>query len=188
MKETFEAQVKLNKELEEQLAIRKKTVNLINDAPANILRLKEEIKDHEKKMNALKEKFNSVREPLEKENESLQASLANRQLEYQNMIIETKELRRQIDELNAELSEKEALVAELTQEMASNAKEISRSTNRQFYTKRILEIVETIDKQRKEIEKILIETRAVQKDINQLSGKLERLFNTTDETLYKVYK
>lgn len=188
MKETFEAQVKLNKELEEQLAIRKKTVNLINDAPANILRLKDEIKDHEKKMNALKEKFNSVREPLEKENESLQASLANRQLEYQNMIIETKELRRQIDELNAELSEKEALVAELTQEMASNAKEMSRSTNRQFYTKRILEIVETIDKQRKEIEKILIETRAVQKDINQLSGKLERLFNTTDETLYKVYK
>ena len=138
-------------------------------------------------MNALKEKLDSVKEPLEKENESLQQKLANKQLEYQKMMQETKEIRRQIDELNAELVEKEALVAELNQEMASQSKETSRSTNRQFYTRRILEIVETIDKQRKEIDKILIETRAVQIDINQLSGKLERLFNTTDETLYKVF-
>lgn len=34
----------------------------------------------------------------------------------------------------------------------------------------------------------MIETRAVQKDINQLSGKLERLFNTTDEVLFKDAK
>lgn len=137
-------------------------------------------------MNGLKEKLNAVKEPLEKENAELQQSLANKQLEYQRMMQETKEIRRHIEELNVELSEKEALVAELNQEMASQAKESSRNTNRQFYTRRILEIVETIDKQRKEIDKILIETRAVQKDINQLSGKLERLFNTTDETLFKV--
>lgn len=138
-------------------------------------------------MNALKEKFVAVSQPLEKENESLQQSLANKQQEYQNMMQETKEIRRQIEELTAELAEKEALAVELNEEMANNAKEASRTTNRQFYTKRILEIVETINKQRKEIDKILIETRAVQKDINQLSGKLERLFNTTDETLFKVF-
>lgn len=32
--------MKLNKELQDLVAIRRKTVNLINDAPANILRLK----------------------------------------------------------------------------------------------------------------------------------------------------
>lgn len=137
-------------------------------------------------MNALKEKLDGVKEPLEKENEMLQKKLADKQLEYQRMMQETKDIRRQIETLNAELAEKEALAAELNQEMASQAKEMSRTTNRQFYTRRILEIVDTIDKQRKEIDKILIETRAVQKDINQLTGKLERLFNTTDETLFKV--
>lgn len=145
----------MNHDLEELVAIRRKTVKLINDAPANILRLKEEIEDHEKRMNLLKEKFNAVREPLEKENESLQQSLANKQHEYENMMQETKEIRRQIEELNAELVEKEALVAELNQDMVSDAKKSKNfSTNRQFYTKRILEIVETIDKQRKEIEKV----------------------------------
>lgn len=137
-------------------------------------------------MNALKEKLDGVKEPLEKENEMLQQKLADKQLEYQRMMQETKDIRRQIETLNVELGEKEALAAELNQEMASQAKEMSRTTNRQFYTRRILEIVDTIDKQRKEIDKILIETRAVQKDINQLTGKLERLFNTTDETLFKV--
>lgn len=105
-------------------------------------------------MNALKDKFNSVKEPLETENESLRQALANKQLEYESMMQETKDIRRQIEQLNAELAEKEALAAELNQEMASNAKEMSRATNRQFYTKRILEIVETIDKQRKEIDKV----------------------------------
>ena len=34
--------------------------------------------------------------------------------------------------------------------------------------------------------KILTDTRYVQKEINQLSGKLDRTFKVTDEQIYKV--
>jgi len=34
--------------------------------------------------------------------------------------------------------------------------------------------------------KILIETKSIQKEINQLSGKLERIFNAADELIFKV--
>jgi predicted nucleic acid-binding Zn-ribbon protein len=105
-------------------------------------------------MNTLKEKFIAHKEPLDKENETLKKAISSKQLEYQKIMQETKEIRKEIDELNLELTDKEALLADLSQEMASNAKENSRGTNRQFYTKRILEIVETIDKQRKEIDKV----------------------------------
>jgi phage regulator Rha-like protein len=40
LKETYEDQLKLNKTLEESIAVKKRTINLINDVPANILRLK----------------------------------------------------------------------------------------------------------------------------------------------------
>ena len=36
--------------------------------------------------------------------------------------------------------------------------------------------------------KVLIETKSIQKEINQLTGKLERIFNETNELVYKDAK
>lgn len=58
--------------------------------------------------------------------------------------------------------------------------------NRSAYTRRILEIVASVRKQREEIDRVLADTRVVQKDINMLAGKLERTFVATDELLFKV--
>ena len=33
---------------------------------------------------------------------------------------------------------------------------------------------------------VLIDTRAIQKEINQLSGKLDRTFTVTDELIFRV--
>jgi hypothetical protein len=33
---------------------------------------------------------------------------------------------------------------------------------------------------------VLIETKGIQKEINQLTGKLERIFNSADELIFKV--
>ncbi|KAK2549683.1 Coiled-coil domain-containing protein 22-like protein [Acropora cervicornis] len=60
-----------------------------------------------------------------------------------------------------------------------------KDVNRSAYTSRILEIVGNIEKQREEIKKILIDTKAVQKEINQLSGKLDRTFSVTDELIFR---
>ena len=48
-----------------------------------------------------------------------------------------------------------------------------------------MEIVVNIQKQKEDIDKILVDTRMVQKEINQLTGKLDRVFTATDEQVYK---
>lgn len=57
---------------------------------------------------------------------------------------------------------------------------------RSIYTKRILEIISNVDKQNLEIQKVLEDTRQLQKEINTLEGQLDRCFSIADETLFRV--
>jgi len=137
-------------------------------------------------MASLEMQWASHKKPLERDREELLSELNERKTRMQERLEQTKSIRAEIEALNEELTSKEEVIAELNKDMESNAKASSRSTNRQFYTKRILEIMANIDKQKREINKVLIETRNIQKDINQLIGKLERVFNATDELIFKV--
>lgn len=49
-----------------------------------------------------------------------------------------------------------------------------------------MEIIGNIEKQKTEIEKVLKDTREVQKEINNLTGQLERSFTIADETIFRV--
>lgn len=57
--------------------------------------------------------------------------------------------------------------------------------NRSAYTQRILEIINNIRKQRDEISKVLVDTREIQKEINTLTGRLERSFTVADELIFR---
>ena len=61
-----------------------------------------------------------------------------------------------------------------------------QEVTRSEYTDRITEIVKSINKQKFEISKVLIDTRVLQKDINTLGDKLSRTFAVTDELIFKV--
>ena len=63
---------------------------------------------------------------------------------------------------------------------------MNKGQNRSSYTKRIMEIVNNISKQKDGIAVILADTQLVQREINQLSGKLDRLFIVVDEQIFKV--
>lgn len=137
----------------------------------------------------LRKQWDDHRETLKSRKEALEIEISNQKLKMQQKLDETKNFRNQINELNSDLGSKEGLIEELSKEMEALAKsDSSKSSNRQFYTKRILEICSNIDRQRKEIDKILVETKSLQKDLNQMSGKLERIFNTTDELIFKDAK
>ncbi|MEQ2268255.1 Coiled-coil domain-containing protein 22, partial [Xenotaenia resolanae] len=69
-------------------------------------------------------------------------------------------------------------------ELESLPQDVSRSA----YTQRILEIVGNIKKQKEEISKILSDTKELQKEINSLTGKLDRSFAVTDELVFKDAK
>ncbi|MBW04188.1 Coiled-coil domain-containing protein 22, partial [Eschrichtius robustus] len=67
----------------------------------------------------------------------------------------------------------------------SELETLPRDVSRLAYTQRILEIVGNIRKQKEEITKILSDTKELQKEINSLSGKLDRTFAVTDELVFK---
>jgi hypothetical protein len=102
----------------------------------------------------LEKQWNNHKVPLEEERERLKQALTERKLLLQQKLEDTKLLRLEIDELNAELTGKDNLIKELNKDIESSPKESIKTSNRQFYTKRILEIVVNIDKQKKEIDKV----------------------------------
>lgn len=106
-------------------------------------------------MNNLKSKFEAHKQPLDDEKEALKQVLLDKKDKMQQKKDEIKSLRVEIDELNEDLTVKENLIKELNVEMENIPKqESTKFSNRQFYTKRILEIVANIDKQKKEIDKV----------------------------------
>ena len=66
--------------------------------------------------------------------------------------------------------------------MALKISYISRSV----YTRRIVDISAKVRKQKEEIDRVLADTRTIQKEINTLSGKLERTFTVVEGLAYKV--
>jgi seryl-tRNA synthetase len=106
-------------------------------------------------MSNLEKQWISHKQPLEDERERLRQELNNKKLLIQQKIEETRQFKQEIDELNAELTAKDSLIKELNKEMENIPKESIKTSNRQFYTKRILEIVANIDKQKKEIDKVI---------------------------------
>ncbi len=58
--------------------------------------------------------------------------------------------------------------------------------SRDHYTRRILEIVASIHKQKAEIGKIVDDNRAPQKMINNTRARIDRTFAIADEIFFKV--
>lgn len=57
---------------------------------------------------------------------------------------------------------------------------------RSAYTRRILEIIGNIKKQREEIDKIVEDTKQLQRDINIVSDRVDRSVTYADELIFRV--
>lgn len=99
----------------------------------------------------------------------------------QKKLDEIKLLKERERELNEESRNKDQQYSQLVTEVQKLPKEVNRSA----YTQRILEIINNIRKQRDEISKVLADTRENQKEINTLTGRLERSFTVVDELIFR---
>ena len=111
----------------------------------------------------------------------MKAESENRESETSKLLEEIREMRERMKEVADEARLKDDLYKQLVREHERMTKDMSRGS----YTKRMMEIVVNIQRQKEDIGKILGDTRYVQKEINQLTGKLERVFTITDEQVYK---
>lgn len=99
----------------------------------------------------------------------------------QKKLDEIKLLKEKERELQDECRNKDQQYTQLVAEVQKLPKEVCRSA----YTQRILEIINNVRKQRDEISKVLADTREIQKEINTLTGRLERSFTVVDELIFR---
>lgn len=126
-------------------------------------------------------KWEEVRKPLLERYRAAKAESENRESETSKLLEEIRYMRERMKAVADETRVKDDLYKQLVGEYERMSKDLSRVS----YTRRIMEIVLNIQRQKEDIGKILGDTRQVQKEINQLSGRLERIFTVTDEQVYK---
>jgi Mg2+ and Co2+ transporter CorA len=83
-----------------------------------------------------------------------------------------------------EVREKEEQARVMGEELAKMPKNV----NRTLYTYRIMDIIASIAKQKREIEKIILEVQRVQKDINATGERLSRAEAMADEKIFSTAK
>ncbi|XP_050452818.1 coiled-coil domain-containing protein 22 homolog [Cataglyphis hispanica] len=173
-----EKELKMN---EAQKKIKAKAYELLQDGPENIKKLECAIEISTNKLINLANQWEKHRVPLimkyrqEREKHSTKANASQKKLD------EIKLLKEKEKELQEECRNKDQQHSQLVAEIQKLPKEVNRSA----YTQRILEIINNVRKQRDEISKVLADTREIQKEINTLTGRLERSFTVVDELIFR---
>ncbi|XP_011873795.1 PREDICTED: coiled-coil domain-containing protein 22 homolog isoform X1 [Vollenhovia emeryi] len=166
---------------EEQKKIKAKAYEMLQDGPENIKKLESAIEASTSKLINLANQWEKHRVPLimkyrqEREKHSTKANASQKKLD------EIRLLKEKEKELQEECRNKDQQYSQLVAEVQKLPKEVNRSA----YTQRILEIINNVRKQRDEISKVLADTREIQKEINTLTGRLERSFTVVDELIFR---
>ncbi|OAD59979.1 Coiled-coil domain-containing protein 22 like protein [Eufriesea mexicana] len=166
---------------EEQKKLKARIYDLFQDGEENIKKLEAAVEATTNKLINLGNQWEKHRVPLiqiyrqEREKYSTKASASQKKLD------EIKLLKEKERELQEECRNKDQQYSQLVTEVQKLPKEVNRSA----YTQRILEIINNIRKQRDEIDKVLIDTRQIQIEINTLTGRLERSFTVVDELIFR---
>ncbi|XP_061829279.2 coiled-coil domain-containing protein 22 isoform X1 [Nerophis lumbriciformis] len=173
-----------NREEEEKMQVKKKSIDLLPDAENNLLKLQGLVEASAKRVVSLASQWEKHRAPLIDQHRRLKEICSHQDMESSRKLSEIKVLHDKIRVSTEEAKQKEEIYKQLVSQLENLPKDVSRAA----YTQRILEIVSNIKKQKEEITKILCDTKELQKEINSLTGKLDRTFAVTDELVFKDAK
>lgn len=178
---TRTAEIELsNEEREEQYKQRKKVLDLLPNADENIERLKQVVQSSSKRILALGKKWEERRSELMDTLRKLRRAQGDAESHAKAQLGEIKKLRAEMKGVAEGAKGKDQLIQKLRADYEAVNKQVGRAS----YTRRTFEIVRNITKQKEDINRVLQDTRILQKDIAQLSEKLGRVFGETDELIF----
>lgn len=169
------------KNIMNKIKLKKQTIAVISNEN-NLVKLKKKVDEANEHLIDLANKWNEIQTPLLEEYWSLQNTLSKEQLSIQKEEEKFQNVKSLHKNLENDLKEKELL----EESLIKKCQQTNNSNNRSHYTRRILEIIGNIKKQNDEIQKILNDTKDVQKDINNLTGQVDRSFTLADEIIFSV--
>ncbi|KAJ4439679.1 hypothetical protein ANN_07807 [Periplaneta americana] len=206
------------KDKEERQIVKKRTYDLLPDADTNLNKLQMLVESSAQKLVSLAAQWEKHRAPLLEKYRDARERNSNRASESQKKVDAVRNLREKGRELGEEVRHKEQLHAQLVTEYEKVTKDINRQGYtclkfvvlicvvhaftsstllqikdiflfcRSAYTRRIMEIIGNICKQKEEIDKVLSDTKELQKEINNLTGRLDRSFTVADELIFRDAK
>eukprot|EP01121_Diplochlamys_sp_Union-15-3_P021935 TRINITY_DN9162_c0_g1_i1.p1 TRINITY_DN9162_c0_g1~~TRINITY_DN9162_c0_g1_i1.p1 ORF type:complete len:618 (-),score=124.99 TRINITY_DN9162_c0_g1_i1:15-1868(-) len=167
-------------ELREKHAQLEATFGLLPKAAENIAQLKQLADEASKRLISMATEWEQHRVP---------PIIKIRETKHKNSTTDdsTKDILEDIKKMRAEMKVKIQQIhakEERQKQLLEEYKQLNKE-NRSNYTHRILEMVKNVKKQKVEINKILIDTKNLQKDINFSTGTLGRSFTETEELIYK---
>ncbi|XP_035892487.1 coiled-coil domain-containing protein 22 homolog [Anopheles stephensi] len=170
--------------LKEEKKIKERTHILLENPEVNVAKLESIIVAAGEKMKKLQSQWETHRAPLMAQLQEHQVKNSDQVSKSQKVVDQIESARHKSEEVIVDLQTKSALHARLVQEYERMGKTVSRTA----YTSRILEIVGNIRKQKTDIDKILHDTRSLQKEINSITGQLDRQFTVTDDLIFRNAK
>ena len=130
------------------------------------------------------ETWEKQRMELYEELRRLSDTMSSSQIEMEKETQKMHELKEMMRECAVESQLKDSTLIQLKEEYEN----VNKDTQRTSYTKRTMEILGNIQKQKKEIDRVLLDMRQLQKEINQLEGKVGRIFSLADEKIFNAAK
>eukprot|EP00276_Gloeochaete_wittrockiana_P021509 CAMPEP_0184359756 /NCGR_PEP_ID=MMETSP1089-20130417/121588_1 /TAXON_ID=38269 ORGANISM="Gloeochaete wittrockiana, Strain SAG46.84" /NCGR_SAMPLE_ID=MMETSP1089 /ASSEMBLY_ACC=CAM_ASM_000445 /LENGTH=215 /DNA_ID=CAMNT_0026698687 /DNA_START=51 /DNA_END=695 /DNA_ORIENTATION=- len=168
------------KSLEEDYTVKKKIMEMLPNADFHIAALKEQIQQLARNIKSLATEWEKKRPVLIETYRKNRYDILNRDDGSAGLLDEIRSMRVQIKEIDGEIRKKDEEYKEYLDQYA----QMPRNVNRSQYTRRILDIVKQVKKQKVEINKILIDTRSLQKEINTNIDSLGRIFALTTELVF----
>lgn len=167
--------------LEREYRTKKPTAEMLSDAENNIAQLQALSNAAAQRLLQLATEWEQHRLPLLKQYRDLKDAQLNKQDESKSKLEQIKVMRGQMKALVEEIHQKEDHYKQLVEAYENLPKDVTRAV----YTRRILEIVKNVKKQKVDIDKILIETRSLRKEINTVTDTLGRVFAVVDELIFQ---
>ncbi|ETW09127.1 hypothetical protein, variant [Aphanomyces invadans] len=172
------------KDLEQDVAIRHQTLDMLTDASTNIAKLQDMCAKSSTHLMKLAEEWETHRLPLVRELEAHAANQVHRIERAHALESETAYFRAEAKALGDTLIQKQEQRQILERKYDAMAKGIHRS----MYTARIMDIIKQVHKQKADIQKIVADIRTVHKQINASSEKLKRSEAIAEERLFRAAK
>ena len=177
------AHIQAEDEKHEELVRKHRELKIVFDrlpnAKENIEKLKQLAQDQADKLTEYAAEWEKHRLPLVEEYRGIRDRMYEREAAAKAKLDVIKGMRAKIRETIEEVSKKDETYKDLIDTYKTLPKDA-----RGNYTKRILEMVKNVKKQIVEINKVLVDTKALQKEINSVTETLNRSFAVTEELVF----
>eukprot|EP01088_Endostelium_zonatum_P019242 TRINITY_DN6551_c0_g1_i1.p1 TRINITY_DN6551_c0_g1~~TRINITY_DN6551_c0_g1_i1.p1 ORF type:complete len:621 (-),score=150.17 TRINITY_DN6551_c0_g1_i1:7-1869(-) len=167
-------------ELKKRYLNEKQAYDLLPDAEQNIKKLRSRSAANAQKLIDLANQWESVRVPLIEDLRQAREMIVNKKDDGRTKIEKIRDMMKQRREIIEEIDSKNDKYTALL----NHYKTLPSSVNRGFYTRRILDILKNVKRQKAEIDKVLIDTRNLMKEIALNGDSLRRTFSVTSDLMY----